>query len=148
MNFWPKWVINITKLGMQIYSFWQNSRPLRPKMALLRGIIKIKRAMFVFLALFWHIKTRYLGKAKSEEIFCIATLERKIFEAGKLAKAHTWVSLFLCNFTAVWNICTHCCIPTLQRKTFVKSPYQVMKLCAWLPFQHSKDDFCQFLNGF
>ena len=54
----------------------------------------------------------------------------------------------LCNFTAVWNICAHCCIPTLQRKTFVKSPYQVMKLCVWLPFQHSKEDFCQFLNGF
>ena len=92
------------------------------------------------------------GKQNQKGHFCThcstATLERKIFEAGKLAKAHTWVSLFLCNFTAKWNICAHCCIPALQRKTFVKSSYQVMKLCAWLPFQHSKEDFCQFLNGF
>ena len=143
LRFWPKWVINITQLGVQICSFWQNSRPLRPKMALIRGIVEIERAVFVLLALFWHMKRRCLGKAKSE-----ATLERKIFEAGKLAKAHTWVSLFLCNFTAKWNICAHCCIPTLQRKIFVTSPYQVMKLCAWLPFQHLKYEFCKFLNGF
>ena len=69
LNFWPKWVINITKLGMQICSFWQNSRPLRPKMALIRGIIEIERAVFVLLALFWHMKRRCLGKAKSEGTF-------------------------------------------------------------------------------
>ena len=69
LNFWPKWVINITKLGMQICSFWQNSRPLRPKMALIRGIIEIERAVFVLLALFWHMKRRCLGKAKSERTF-------------------------------------------------------------------------------
>ena len=74
LNFWPKWVINITKLGMQIYSFWQNFRPLRPKMALLRGIIEIERAVFVFLALFWHMKRRYLGEAKSDETFLYTLL--------------------------------------------------------------------------
>ena len=31
---------------------------------------------------------------------------------------------------------------------FVKPPYQVWKLCVWLPFQHPMDDFWQFLNGF
>ena len=31
----------------------------------------------------------------------------------------------------------------LFRNTFVKPPYQVWKLCVWLPFQHPKDDFCQ-----
>ena len=69
LNFRPKWVINITKLGMQICSFWQNSRPLRPKMALIRGIIEIERAVFVLLALFWHMKRRCLGEAKSEGTF-------------------------------------------------------------------------------
>ena len=69
LRFGPKWVINITKLGMQICSFWQNSRPLRPKMALIRGIIEIERAVFVLLALFWHMKRRCLGKAESEGTF-------------------------------------------------------------------------------
>ena len=146
LRFGPKWVINITKLGIQIHSFWQNSRPLRPKMALLAGIIEIERAVFVFGRCFDTWKEDIWGKQNQKRHFCthcyIATLERKIFEAGALAKAHTSVSLFLCNFTAVWNICAPCCIPTLQRKTFVKSPYQVMKFCAWLPLQHSKDDFC------
>ena len=129
LRFWPKWVINITKLGIQIHTFWHNPRPPRLK----NGLVKKP-------CLNW--KTHVCTHCST------ATLKRKIFEAGKLAKAHTWVSLFLCNFTAKWNICAHCCIPTLQRKIFVTSPYQVMKLCAWLPFQHSKDEFCQFLNGF
>ena len=123
VNFCPKWVINVPKLGMQIYSFWQNSRPLRQKMASLRGIIE--RAEFVFW-LCW--KEGIWGKQNQKRHVCthcyIAALERKIFEAGKLlAKAHTWVFLFWCNFTALWNICVRCCIPTRQRKTFVQSPY-------------------------
>ena len=152
LNFWPKWVINITKLGMQICSFWQNSRPLRPKMALIRGIIEIERAVFVLLALFWHMKRKCLGKAKSEGTFLHTLLysntRKEDFWSRQLAKAHTWVALFLCNFTAKWNICAHCCIPALQRKTFVKSSYQVTKLCAGLPIQHSKEHFCQILKGF
>ena len=52
------------------------------------------------------------------------------------------------SHSAVWNICAHCYIPTLARNTFVKPPYQVWKLCVWLPFQHPKDGFCQFLHGF
>ena len=52
------------------------------------------------------------------------------------------------SHSAVWNICAHCYIPTLARNTFVKPPYQVWKLCVWLPFQHQKDGFCQFLHGF
>ena len=32
----------------------------------------------------------------------------------------------------------------LYYNAFVKTPYQVWKLCVWLPFQHPKDDICQF----
>ena len=36
----------------------------------------------------------------------------------------------------------------LYYNTFVKTPYQVWKLCVWLPLQYQKDDICQFLIGF
>ena len=60
-------------------------------MALFRSKNGIERAMFVVLALFPHMKGRCLGEGKSAETFLshcyIATLERKIFEGGKLTKA-------------------------------------------------------------
>ena len=55
LHFWPKWVINIIKLSMQIYSFWQNSRPQSPKTALFWAIIQIERALFVS---FYSISTQ------------------------------------------------------------------------------------------
>ena len=55
LHFWPKWVINIIKLSMQIYSFWQNSRPQSPKTALFWAIIQIERAPFVS---FYSISTQ------------------------------------------------------------------------------------------
>ena len=86
---------------MQIYSFWQNSRPLRPKMALLRGIIEIERAVFVFWLCFDTWKEDIWGKQNQKRHFCthcyIATLERNAFEAGQ--PAH---SLFV--FTASFHI--------------------------------------------
>ena len=95
LNFWPKWVINITKSGVQICSFWQNSRPLRPKMALIRGIIEIERAMFVLLALFWHMKRRCLGKAKSEGTFLHTHLysntRKEDFWSRETSKSTIWV---------------------------------------------------------
>ena len=55
LHFWPKWVTNIIKLSMQIYSFWQNSRPQSPKTALFWAIIQIERAPFVS---FYSISTQ------------------------------------------------------------------------------------------
>ena len=55
LNFWPKWVIDIAKLGMQIHSFWQNSRPRSPKTALFWDIIQIESARFVY---FYSISTQ------------------------------------------------------------------------------------------
>ena len=55
LNFWPKWVINTTKLSTQIYTFWQNPRALRPKMALFWGTIEIEKVPFVLSAPFPHI---------------------------------------------------------------------------------------------
>ena len=77
--FLPKWVNQITKLGMpvQIESFWQNPRPPGPKMAL-------------FLH-FYTWKGRYLGKAKLEETFLYILLNsntwKEDFWSRKQAKA-------------------------------------------------------------
>ena len=65
LHFWPKWVINITKWTMQIYSFWQNSRPQRPKTALFWVIIKIERALFVS---FYSISTQDKASFGQSEI--------------------------------------------------------------------------------
>ena len=102
LHFWPKWVINITKWSMQIYSFWQNSRPQRPKRALFWVIIEIERALFVS---FYSISTQDKATFGQSEIrkkcFCthcyIATLERNAFEAGQPAK-------WLFEFTAFFHL--------------------------------------------
>ena len=84
LRFWPKWVINITKLGMQIHTFWHNPRPPRLKNGLVKrpclnwkgnvccfgsvpthekeifGESKIRRDMFVHTAPQQHSKGRYL----------------------------------------------------------------------------------------
>ena len=84
LRFWPKWVINITKLGIQIHTFWHNPRPPRLKNGLVKrpclnwkgnvccfgsvlthekeifGESKIRRDMFVHTAPQQHSKGRYL----------------------------------------------------------------------------------------
>ena len=67
LHFWPKWVINITKWSIQIYSFWQNSRPQRPKMALFWAIIEIERALFV-------------------SFYCISTQDRATFGQSEIRR--------------------------------------------------------------
>ena len=57
LNFWQKWVINITRLVIQMYTFdkipgYSQFWPPRPKKALMKGIIEIERAVFVVLTLF------------------------------------------------------------------------------------------------
>ena len=151
MRFWQIWVINITKIGLQIRNFWHNPKPPRLKYSLIkRPCLNWKGNIFCFGSVPTNKKEIFVESKIRRDMFVHAATEQhskgRFLEAGKLAKAHTWV--FLCNFRAKWNMCAHCCIPTLQRKIFVTSPYQVMKLCAWLPFQHSKDEFCQFLNCF
>ena len=59
---------------MQIYSFWQNSRPQSPKMALFWAIIQIERAPFVS---FYSISTQdkaTFGRTKLEEMFLYTLL--------------------------------------------------------------------------
>ena len=126
LNFWPKWVINITKLGMQICRFWQNSRPLRPKMALIKGIIEIERAVFVLLARFWHMKRRCLGRAKSEGTFLHTLLH------SNTQKEDFW--------TRETSKSTHMSI-----SVFVWFHSKVKYLCSLLYSSSSKEDFCKIL---
>ena len=126
LNFWLKWVIKITKLCMQICSFWQNFRPLRPKMALIRGIIEIERAVFVLLALFRHMKRRCLGKAESEGTFLHTLLH------SNTQKEDFW--------TRETSKSTHMSI-----SVFVWFHSKVKYLCSLLYSSSSKEDFCKIL---
>ena len=78
--------------------------------------------MFVVLALFLHMKRRYLGNAKLEETF-LYTLKRKIFEAH------------LAN--------TQCSFPHLKSTLLWSCHSSVKYLCSLLYPNSSKEDFCK-----
>ena len=94
LHFWPKWVINIIKLSMQIYSFWQNSRPQSPKTALFWAIIQIERAPFVS---FYSISTQNkatFGQSEIRDVFVhTATLQHS---KGMLSKQDNLQNHYLC----------------------------------------------------
>ena len=95
LHFLSKLVINITKWSMQIYSFWQNSRPQRPKTALFWVIIEIERALFVS---FYSISTQ------DKATFGQSEIRRDVFEhtatlqhsKGMLLKQDNLQNHYLC----------------------------------------------------
>ena len=127
LRFLWKWVINTAKLSMQIRIFWQNSRPSRPKMALFQGIKGMERAIF---GSFCSTSTHEMQTFGRGEIRINIFVHTAAFNTCNevFCGSNTVNDTFVCCCglaTAVWNICVHCCIPTLKNDTFVKSPYQV-----------------------
>ena len=93
--FGSKCVFNIIKLSMQIHSFWQNSRPQSPKMALFWAIIQIERALLIsFYSISTQDKATFGQSEIRRDVFVhTATLQHS---KGMLLKQDNLQNHYLC----------------------------------------------------